>query len=604
MRDFIFKLQRFASIFNHSNNTLLTGTADADQIYNHGLDYVTINAGSGNDSVTGHGDFVEIDMGYGDDSVDFYGVNVTVEGGTGDDSITNPHHNARGAVYVYKSGDGNDTINGLGITDTVLIASGSWTTTKSGNDIIVTVGNGSITLKDAKAQPINFIDANGQPTVLTVESVPDEFLTYNDKKTAVTLSADFDFGSLAADDYDSKVSTIDAAAVSDAIEIFGNDKSNFIVANLKSTVHGGKGNDTLTGGTSTDIFIYESGNDTITDYASGEKISVNSARQNFRIDGDDVIICFADGSLTINDALGKKITFVENGKTSVNYYSAEGIFTGANTAITLAADTSTFTASTKIVTIDGGLVSDAASIVGNSKANKIFAGDAGSTLNGGMGKDTLIGGNGSDIFVYENKSGNDVIQNFGAGDKVSISGAKVTDASISGGNTVLKIGNNFVTVQGATEVSFTDSDGDKLFKDGLIYDASQTSATLGSAVKNFDASTADVTYITGNGKANQIIANSDGSTLVGGRGTDSLWGSGGADTFLYTKGDGKDFIYGFGDNDLLEISGLGTKVTGTFNRAGDELTVKVGTTTVAVLKDFSATTFNVTADGTNYQLGM
>ena len=80
-----------------------------------------------------------------------------------------------------------------------------------------------------------------------------------------------------------------------------------------------------------------------------------------------------------------------------------------------------------------------------------------------------------------------------------------------------------------------------------------------------------------------------------------MWGGGGSDTFVYEKGDGKDFIFGFGNDDLLEIVGLGKKVTGTFNKAGDTFIVKAGTTTVAVFKDFSATTFNVTADGTSYQ---
>ena len=80
-----------------------------------------------------------------------------------------------------------------------------------------------------------------------------------------------------------------------------------------------------------------------------------------------------------------------------------------------------------------------------------------------------------------------------------------------------------------------------------------------------------------------------------------MWGGDGSDTFTYFKGDGKDFVFGFDDTDMLEIIGLGDQISGTLNKAGTELTVKVGKTAVAVLKDFgSTTTFNI--NGNAYQL--
>jgi len=44
-------------------------------------------------------------------------------------------------------------------------------------------------------------------------------------------------------------------------------------------------------------------------------------------------------------------------------------------------------------------------------------------------------------------------------------------------------------------------------------------------------------------------------TIDGGKSNDSLWGNAGADTFLYFKGEGKDVIYGFEDDDMLLITG-------------------------------------------------
>ena len=99
---------------------------------------------------------------------------------------------------------------------------------------------------------------------------------------------------------------------------------------------------------------------------------------------------------------------------------------------------------------------------------------------------------------------------------------------------------------------------------GIFKDADETSVTLGSAVKDFDSTT--------------------------------LTGGDGSDTFIYSKGDGKEVIFGFGDADMLEIVGLNGAVTGKFNSAGTKLTVKVGSRAVAVLKDFTASTFNINGD--------
>ena len=84
--------------------------------------------------------------------------------------------------------------------------------------------------------------------------------------------------------------------------------------------------------------------------------------------------------------------------------------------------------------------------------------------------------------------------------------------------------------------------------------------------------------------------------LNGGAGNDSLWGDDGADTFIYSSG--KDFIYGFEDDDMLKIT---SSFSSSYSSSNKEIYFKVGSTSKAItLKDYTATSFNV--NGTNYKI--
>ncbi|MBR1805266.1 MAG: hypothetical protein IJ774_02640 [Selenomonadaceae bacterium] len=212
----------------------------------------------------------------------------------------------------------------------------------------------------------------------------------------------------------------------------------------------------MIGGKGGDTFVSDGGNDTISDYGVGsDRISLTSAIKNFDLSGDDVIIGFGDNSLTIADALGDKITFVEGGKTRVNIFAEEGIFDTSKTAVTLNATETTFDAAnfSKIVTISGALVTGEVSIVGNAKSNKIYAGDNGSTLDGGAGNDSLWGGDGSDTFIYS--GGKDVIYGFGDEDALQLGGDFT--ASVSGNSIAFKVGTTTkaVTLKDFTATTFS-----------------------------------------------------------------------------------------------------------------------------------------------------
>ena len=105
----------------------------------------------------------------------------------------------------------------------------------------------------------------------------------------------------------------------------------------------------------------------------------------------------------------------------------------------------------------------------------------------------------------------------------------------------------------------------------------------------------EVTY--GN-SSNTVIGGAGNDTLIGGKGNDSLWGGNGADTFIYNFGDGKDIIFGFENNDMLQITGA---FSASYNKTKKELYFKVGSTAEAItLKNFTATSFNV--NGGSYKI--
>ena len=137
-----------AKKINKKDSVLLTGTSSADSIRNYGSK-VTINGGKGNDDIDNEGSNVTIDGGKGNDEIDNEGDRVTISGGKGDDLIKLDYYKARNTLIQYMAGDGNDIIRGFNSTSTLSIGGGYYSTTKSGKDLIVTVGKSKITLSGA-----------------------------------------------------------------------------------------------------------------------------------------------------------------------------------------------------------------------------------------------------------------------------------------------------------------------------------------------------------------------------------------------------------------------------------------------------------------------
>ncbi len=652
------------NITNTTNSTLIEGSTLADTISNSGTS-VTISGGAGADSITNSGASSSINGGAGNDTISNSGSNVTLTGGDGAD------------VFVYNSGTFLLTDYTAG-TDTISLASGSLTSaTLNDSDVILTVGTNLLTVSGGADKTLSIMNSSGTNISTIVSSSSDTTpadttpadttpadttpadttgLTYNSKTKVLTADSTFTGTTIElVGDY-AKAKNVDASALSTAVNIIGNALGNSLIGGTgadsldggkgSDTLYGGEGNDTLTGGTGNDIFIYAGGNDLITDYGTGnDKISIAADISDVVIDDEDVVISFGDGdSLTIKDASDEKISFLFDNTYS---FADHAILNSSKTSVTLVSAATTFNAAdfSKLVTIDASAVDSEVKITGNDKANKIFAGNNGSTLNGGKGKDTLTGGNGTDIFVHETTGGSDVIVNYAVGDVLSIVGGAVTDASLKGSDVILKIGDDKITVKGAsgTEITISEDGTTKFISGGVIYNSAKTSATLPASfkstgeiefadtVKNIDASSAKkavnvsagnsgatilgglgkdtLTGGTGNdsifgGNGKDTLTGGDGNdTLNGGKGNDSLWGGSGTDTFLYTAGTGTDTICDYASGELLQILDANGDTT-TFTKAtfsGTKLTLNVNGGGKVVFGNVTdTTTFNI--NGTSYNV--
>ena len=181
------------------------------------------------------------------------------------------------------------------------------------------------------------------------------------------------------------------------------------------------------------------------------------------------------------------------------------------------------------------------------------------------------------------------------------------------------IGKNTLTVKNAKDKTLTliDASGKELstvisdLKNVTYDDTSDAKVTVASGIAIVDASTRTTAIkITANKMDNSIVGGTGKDTIsagagndtifggkgndyiYGGKGNDLLWGQDGADTFVYATGDGKDNIYGFDDDDLLQITGT---FTTSYNYEDETIKFTVGTGSIT-LKDFTATTFNVNGE--------
>ena len=214
-------------------------------------------------------------------------------------------------------------------------------------------------------------------------------------------------------------------------------------------------------------------------------------------------------------------------------------------------------------TLEGGAGND--KIINNAKNVELI---------GGKGNDniTVSGGEVGNIFSYSKGDGKDILFSFDEKDSIRITDDSAVEANIDGNDIQFKVGTGSITIQdGATtrrEVLFVDSDGNEIetlsgneyTTDGIIsYDAGGEAGIVLTSTFRRTYTASEVARVDGSKtrKGIGIDASTEGSTLIGGAGKDTLIS--GENDFELTGGKGNDiFTYNGGRGTIKDYSQKGT----------------------------------------------
>ena len=431
------------------------------QASSYGKNVATIDASSHSKviNITGNTQNNVIVCGSGNDTLDGGKGNDVLTGGKGKD------------IFLYSSGGGNDTITDYTAgQDTIKISSGSISGySDSGNDVILTVGAGTLKIQGGKNNAITIKDSQNKIVVYK------DGVIYNNTNianaTSATITSNYENESIVAN---TAMITLNASANTNDIEIIGNKKNNSILGGSGDDIlSGGAGSDTLTGGKGNDTFIYEAGNDVIADYTENEdtiKISAGVEITSYTVSGKDLVLKTNNkGSIRIKNGKTQAIK-ISDGDNSIIYqngaiYDNEDISVAESVTITSNYGKEFNASDSSIATINASAKSVAMKISGNNENNYIIgtkkndtitatAGE--NTIVAGMGNDLLIGGSSHDIFYYTKGDGNDTIRDYTKGqDIIQIAGSDSVSYSTVNNNAVFKVGTGKLTLENAANMAIT-----------------------------------------------------------------------------------------------------------------------------------------------------
>ena len=414
-------------IQNYGDSVIINGGAGNDSINSLGR-IVSINGGSGNDTISSHGDnndLVTILGGGGDDYIDSgydvgfisyfdsgsidggdgndtinsrSGSNVSITGGKGNDKISLSSY-SKNTFIRYTPGDGNDTIWGLTENSTLQIGdgTGTYSTVVSGDDIIVTVGYGSIRLVNFRANPEHIIIG---------ESGTSGGSSGGQSGGGGGGSSSGGSGGSSGGGGGNTLISRTASA-----RMYGNNTTSTAAAEVLKRYNemlSQIGQPQQPSLPSAAQHVYTGGNQVISNYQSGDKIIFSGQYTGAFYDGaGNFIAGSSTGALAIQNALDKVIDLSDAaGNDFVKAYAA-----------------------TTAGLIDGRGISGFELINGSAGSDTIYAGNGGSQLWGGCDNvtDILVGGGGTDIFIGGRTQGADVFLNTSSADVIHLNDATLGD---------------------------------------------------------------------------------------------------------------------------------------------------------------------------------
>ena len=570
-----------------------------------------------------------------------------IEAGKGNDTITG---GALSDTYVFNLGDGVDTITDYGTgTDVIRFGAGiapsdvALSASLSGQDLILTLANGTdkITIRnyflsgsgghDYRIEQVQFADgtvwdsstltaagANITGTaaadVITSPGVDGDVITGgpgNDRITGGALSDTYMFnlgdGADTISDYGTGTDilrfgagitpadvTLSASLTGlDLIISLANGTDKITVQNYFAAGSGGHDyrieQVQFADGTVWDSSKLTAAGANITGTAAADIITstgvdgdvITGGPGNDRINGgllsDTYVFNLGDGADTISDyGTGTDVLRFGAGINPADVTLSASL-TGQDLVISLANGTDKITVQNYFAAGAGGhdyrieqvqfadgtvwdsstLTSAGANITGTAAAEVITStGVDGDVITGGPGNDRINGGVLSDTYVFNLGDGADTISDYGTGTDVLRFGSGITPSDVTlaaangGADLVIALANGTdkVTVQNY----FANGSGGHDYQIEQVQFADGTVWTahdMTTSVKGLTGTAGNDT-LTGGNLADVINGGAGNDILIGGKGNDTLIGGVGSDTYELSRGDGQDII----DNTTLDTT--------------------------------------------------
>ncbi|SDM59204.1 calcium-binding protein [Polaromonas sp. JS666] len=411
-----------------------------------------------------------------------------LEGGGGNDTLNG---GAGNDVYLYKLGDGSDTINEYdpldGNVDTVRFDS-------------------SVTVSDVQ------VTRDGSNLYLGINGTADR----------ITLASWFSNAGRRIEQVEFADGTIWDTSALAATAVFSGTAGDDVVMGsaLGDVIDGGTGNDTLYGGTGNDVYLYKRGDGSDTIGESDDTVgNIDTLRFGDAVLASDVKITRNAWHLFLQIEGTADVITVKNWFFHERYRIEQIEFADGTVW-----DKAQVTA----------LVA-AAVFVGTSGDDYLWGSADVETMEGGAGNDTLRGEAGNDVYLYKRGDGTDTItdhdESAGNIDTVRFD-SSVTVADI---NVTRDQANLYLGINGTTDriilSNWFDGDADKVerveFADGTVWGLSDL---------------LDLSIIRGTAGDDSLSGTVGADVLQGLGGNDLLSGGFGNDVYLYKRGDGSDTI--------------------------------------------------------------
>ena len=505
-------LTGIVSIDAGNGNDTITGSSAADVIIGGAGDDI-LSGGAGNDTFvyTGLENGIDVvDGGNGTDTIIAKSANtniglrsasvesisangfsnVSIIGSAGNDTLSFGSTTLTGIVKI-DALDGNDSVTGSSQADTIYGGAGLDTLVGgSGSDTIYGEADADILEGGAGDDLLDGGDGDDTFRYTGTSGGFDAVIGGTGTDTLQALANNTIIGLSALTD----VENINAGSFT-GVTVLGSSSANILdFGNVKlsgiSKINGGAGNDTITGSILADVLLGGAGDDLISGGNGNDTFQFSGTSEGFDSisggSGTDTIEALAN-STTIGLSSLSGVEVITGGSfTSV-------IISGSANADNL--DFSNLTL-TNIARIIGGAGND--TLTGNSAANILWGGTGNDIIQGGAGDDSLSGDDGDDLLI--GGAGNDVL---------------------TGGNGTDTVDYSAYTIGLSIDLSVTTSQAI----------SSSESDTLNSIENVYTGSGADV--IVGSTASNYIKSGSGNDIVVGGLGNDTLDGGAGSDIAKY-----------------------------------------------------------------------